>query len=128
MSEIVEGVNWLAVAVGAVVSFILGWLWYSPKLFGEAWAKGVGIKLNTDMKPPVAAMVTQATGTFLLAWFVGVTAAKSALLTLVLAFVAFLFLSLSQGLFANKGRQAILIEQGYIFVMLIVMIVFQGVF
>ena len=34
MGEITSGVNWLAVTVGAVAAFLLGWLWYSPKLFG----------------------------------------------------------------------------------------------
>ncbi len=35
MAEITENDNWIAVVVGAVVSFLLGWLWYSPKLFGK---------------------------------------------------------------------------------------------
>lgn len=28
-------VNWLAVSVGTIVAFLAGWLWYSPKLFGD---------------------------------------------------------------------------------------------
>jgi hypothetical protein len=39
MEEITANVNWLAVIVGAVLSFVLGWLWYSPKLFGTKWAE-----------------------------------------------------------------------------------------
>ena len=41
MDELTNDVSWLAVAVGAVVSFLVGWLWYSPKLFGPKWAEGV---------------------------------------------------------------------------------------
>jgi len=34
MAEITAGVSWIAVIVGAVVSFALGALWFSPKMFG----------------------------------------------------------------------------------------------
>ena len=32
-----EHVNWLAVVVAALSTFVLGGLWYSPALFGRAW-------------------------------------------------------------------------------------------
>ena len=35
-------VNYLAVLVSAIVSFIIGGLWYSPLLFGNAWMKSGG--------------------------------------------------------------------------------------
>lgn len=35
-------IPFLALIVGAVVSFILGMLWYSPFLFGITWAKAYG--------------------------------------------------------------------------------------
>lgn len=34
-------VNWFAVIVAAVGSFILGGLWYSPMLFSKRWQKEV---------------------------------------------------------------------------------------
>jgi ABC-type multidrug transport system permease subunit len=39
-----ESINPLAVATAAVISFIVGSLWYSPFLFGRHWAKLAGIK------------------------------------------------------------------------------------
>lgn len=30
-------VNWLAVLVAGISAFVLGGVWYSPKLFGKAW-------------------------------------------------------------------------------------------
>jgi len=30
-------INWLAVIVAALTSFVIGGLWYSPMLFGKAW-------------------------------------------------------------------------------------------
>jgi len=34
-----SNINYLAVAVAALVSFALGALWYSPALFGKTWQK-----------------------------------------------------------------------------------------
>ena len=32
-------INWLAVLVAGISAFIVGGIWYSPKLFGKAWMK-----------------------------------------------------------------------------------------
>lgn len=122
MSEWVQGVNWLAVGLGTAVSFLLGWAWYSPKLFGTAWANGVGIDLSKGEAPPPMAMVTQLLGTFLLAWVVAIAALSQALSSLILVVIAFMCLSLSQGLFVKKSFTSMLIEQGYIAVMTVVMV------
>ncbi len=87
MGELTTGVSWLAVIVGAVVSFLVGWLWYSPKLFGPKWAEGVGVKMGTASEMPVGAMVAQIVGLLLMSWFVGVTAVSNALLTVILGTV-----------------------------------------
>ena len=50
MGELTTGVSWLAVIVGAAVAFLVGWLWYSPKLFGPKWAEGVGVQMGTAPK------------------------------------------------------------------------------
>ena len=34
-----ETVNWLAVVVAGISSFVLGGIWFSPALFGNAWMK-----------------------------------------------------------------------------------------
>ncbi len=34
-----NSINYLAVAVAALATFILGGLWYSPMLFGKAWMR-----------------------------------------------------------------------------------------
>jgi len=78
MAELTTGVSWLGVVVGAVVSFLVGWLWYSPKLFGPKWAEGVGVDFGAAGEMPVGAMVTQIVGLLLMSWFVGVTAVSNA--------------------------------------------------
>ena len=35
--------NWLAVVIAALASFLLGGLWYSPVLFGKAWQRETGL-------------------------------------------------------------------------------------
>jgi len=34
-----SSINWLAVLVAGISAFILGGVWYSPALFGNAWMK-----------------------------------------------------------------------------------------
>lgn len=38
-----DGINFWAVLVAAVSSFVLGGLWYSPVLFGKAWQRLTGL-------------------------------------------------------------------------------------
>ena len=40
-------INWLAVFVSALVPLLLGYVWYHPKVFGNAWMKEAGM---TDEK------------------------------------------------------------------------------
>ncbi len=127
MSEIVTGVDWIAVIVGAVLAFMLGWLWYSPKLFGRKWAEGVGLDPAGPAKLPAAAMAFQAAGTFLLSWVVGITAKNNALLTIILVAVTIMALIAAGGNFTNKSRYAITAEAGFVAAMVIVMIAVQGI-
>lgn len=38
-----ENVNWIAVAVAAASTVIIGFVWYHPKTFGNAWMESVGL-------------------------------------------------------------------------------------
>lgn len=127
MGEITNGVSWLAVLAGAIVSFVIGWLWYSPKLFGTKWAEGSGVKLGSADKMPTAAMVSQGVGLLLMSWFVGVTANSNALFTVILATIAFTVLAFSGSTFSGKSSYARLVDAGYWIACLAVMIIFEGV-
>ncbi|MXU64077.1 DUF1761 family protein [Rhodobacteraceae bacterium KN286] len=126
--ELTSGVNWIAVIVGAVVAFLIGWLWYSPKLFGTKWAEGVGLDLTTITGVQAPAMITQVVGIFLLSWVVGITAAANSLLLCILIIVTIAVLIIANGYFAQKSAYARNTEAGYIIVMGIVMIAAQGIF
>lgn len=127
MEEITTNVSWLAVIAGAVVAFIVGWLWYSPILFGKSWAKGNGVELGSASDMPVGAMVLQAIGLFLIAWFVGVTAVESKLMTFILAVVAFGVFQASNAMFIKKPGNVVIIDLGYLLVSAIVMFAAQAI-
>ncbi len=126
MGEITNGVSWLAVIAGAVVSFMLGYFWYSPKLFGTKWAEGSGVKMNTADNMPIGAMATQGIGLLLMSWFVGVTATSNALYTVILATVAFTVLGFSGNSFSGKSNYARWVDAGYWIACLVIMILAQG--
>ena len=129
MEEITLNVNWLAVIVGFVVAFLVGWVWYLPSLpIGKRWIEGVGMDPASPPKPSVTPMVWQLIGTFLLAWLVGVTAANNALLTIILAAFAVAALTIATGQFSRKSSFASFAEGGYVIIMFVIMIIFQGIF
>ena len=127
MSGIFTDLNWLAVGVSAVLSFMLGALWYSPKMFGAKWAEGVGIDMEGEMKPPAIAMVTQMLGTTLLSWVIGVAAVTHALAIAILTVIMLIVMIASNGMWAGKSNTAISIECAYIAAISTIMIVAQGV-
>ena len=128
MLELTQGVSWLGVIIGAVVAFLVGWLWYSPLLFGKKWAAGLGLNLGTASDMPMGAMGAQMLGLLLMSWFVGVTAVSNALLTVILATIAFTVLAYSGGMFAKQNDYVRNVNAGYWIVALVVMILSQGIF
>lgn len=119
-------VNWLAVIVGAVISFLGCWIWYSPKVLGKKWATGSGVTLDENSKPPVFALISQFIAFLLLATVVGITATSNALFTAIIAILAVaIFVAASSG-FVNKSGGAITIEVVYIIIAGIIMIAAQS--
>lgn len=124
--ESIGNINWVAVIVGTVVTFLVGWAWYSPKLFGKRWAEGSGVSLNRPDKLPLFAMVTQLAALFLLALVIGITAMTDALLTAILAILAVAMFTASMGGFVQKSSYAITVDFFYIVVAGAIMILCQG--
>ncbi len=128
MNELTDNINWLAVLVGTIAGFALGWLWYSPFLFGKKWAEGSGVQLGDASSMPAAAMAVQLVATFFLALLVGVTAAQNALLTIILILLTLAGFVVSGGLFVRKSGFAVMVDGGFILAMGVVMILIQGIF
>ena len=119
--------NWLAIGVGTIAAFLLGWLWYSPLVFGTKWAAGSGVTLDSADRMPAMAMFTQLLALLALAMVIGITAQVDALITAILAILATALFAASAGSFINKSRYAITVDVCYRIVAGAVMIVFQGI-
>jgi len=70
------GINYLAVLVAAVSTFVIGALWYSPVLFGKAWMAASGMteeKAREGNMPLVFGLsfLLELVAAFVLAMFVG---------------------------------------------------------
>lgn len=42
MAAVFASINWLAVVAATVVAMVLGFVWYYPAVFGNAWMKELG--------------------------------------------------------------------------------------
>lgn len=119
--ELLMDVNWPAVSAGAVLAYLLGWLWYSDKLFGVKWRAGVGVSPD-DTSSMIHAMLAQAVGTFLLAWVIGVTETAESLPFAILVGITIAVLIKANGFFCQKTKYAIMVESLYVIMMVVLMI------
>lgn len=119
-------INWVAVGVGTIAAFVLGWIIYSPGVFGRRWAEGSGVEINADSKPPAMAMILQLLGLFLLALVIGVTETSNALAAAIIAILAAAFMTVANGAFCKKSGYALGVDGGYVIGAGVVMILAQG--
>lgn len=114
-------VSWVAVGVATVLCFVLGYLWYSPMMFGKSWAEGVGVDIGPDAKAPVGAMVTQLIGVFLLAWLVAVSVELRAWAATAVIVLMAAFLVMSANMFSQNSDRSTLIQGAFVIVMGVIM-------
>lgn len=67
--DVISDINWLAVALSAVVWFSLGAVWYIPPVMGRRWQAAGGIDVPEDAGPDAKVF-----GLTLLAYLVGAAA------------------------------------------------------
>ena len=62
-------INFAAIAIAVIASFIFGWLWYGP-LFGKTWGRLMGMPMDAkpDSKVMLRGMVLTLVGVFLTAY------------------------------------------------------------
>ena len=113
-------INWLAVLVAAVASFLLGAVWYSNALFGKVWQREAGVS-DEKLKQGNMAKIFGLTLilAFLAAWnFANFLGPRPSVLfgTLVGASAGLLWVASSFGiqyLFERKSFKLFLINGGY---------------
>ena len=121
-------INHLAVLVGIVLQFVIGFLWYGP-IFGEAWMEMVGLDMASMEAPPDAGtwitnIITAISSVYLLAWlFVKLKVAsllKGALYGFLIGFVFVLLANKTSGAFAGDPYGLAWITGGFTTVGLLV--------
>lgn len=126
-------VNLVSVLVATAVASGLGFLWYSPLMFGNVWMRILRLdklskkEFNKDMG---LTMGTMFVNTFLVAWVMamllralGVMDIFSAYLWAVLIWASLMGGTMvSNGLFAKTRKKVLLIDASYRLMMLIAMV------
>ncbi len=129
MEMIFINLNWVAVAVGFIVSFVLGALWYSPKMFGKGWARGVGHdldKMQNDGKGPMKFnLIMQALTIVVYATVINIALLMGSYQFVLLIIAMVMLFIKTNGLWGTKSMYAIRVEVGFVFVMGIIMLVSQ---
>ncbi|MBV7379759.1 DUF1761 domain-containing protein [Maritimibacter dapengensis] len=118
--------NWGAVALGTVLAFGLGMIWFSPRMFGKTWSAG-SHNIQPPDSPPVAAMVFQLLATALLAVVIGMTETAGAIGTAVAMILTVALFVAGMDLFSQKSGRATLVDAGYILAGGLLMIAAQAV-
>ena len=111
-------VNYLAVVVAAISSFVLGGLWYSPVLFGKAWMRESGFDESKAGHPGKVfglAFIFSLIAAFCFASLVGPSPALMVAIHYALI-VGIGFVAMSFGInyqFSNQSTLLLLIDGGY---------------
>lgn len=125
MAALFTGVSWLAVGVGTILCFMLGGLWYSPKLFGTRWAEGVGVQQGPGSKQPVGALITQFAATLLLAWIIALAVSNGSYASALLIVIMATLLLMAGSMFHGNSNYATVTEGSFVVVQGAIMFVCQ---
>lgn len=68
------GVNYLAVIIAALLALVVGFLWYSPKAFGDRWMAYLGTTQAQLGNPGPTGMLTGVLASLVNAWVLAVLA------------------------------------------------------
>jgi hypothetical protein len=120
MQELLLNLEWGTVLVSFVLSFGLGWLWYSDKWFGVQWRAGKGG--GVWQAPLWMPMSAQAGSTLLLAIITNLAAADGHVGHAVLVAVTIAGFIKANGLYSGKSKYAVGVEAGFIMAMIAIMV------
>ena len=125
--EAFSNISWMAVLVGAVLSFLAGWLWFSPALFGKKWAEGSRVELGSADEMPIFAMIAQFIALLLISTMVGLAIASGETIIAIIAILGIAVFSMSNGAFVKKTNYAIMVDGSYAVVAGLIMIIVQSI-
>jgi surface polysaccharide O-acyltransferase-like enzyme len=127
----VTSVNYLAVLVAAIINMVVGALWYSQALFGNAWMGLMGLKqedMQRRMTRSSGAYIVTFIGSFLMAyalariiWYAQATTLVAGALIGLLAWLGFVATTHGANyLFEGRPSRLFGINTGYPLVSLII--------
>lgn len=108
---IFDGISWLAVIVGFLASFGVGWFWYSPKGFYLGWSEATGVRHAPGDKM-AAAFGSLVVGLLLLSLFVSVMMTRGQTGPLILGVVAFVIMGYSNNAFKKHKAYGRTVDAG----------------
>ena len=115
MESLLTNIEWVPVIVSTVVAFMVGWAWYSPKLFVKGWLEGIGEPVvKYEMWMP---MFPQLGATLFFAAAMNIAINTDQLPLIVLFTIVLAGFIKANGLYSGKTVYAIGVETMYIFVM-----------
>lgn len=112
-------INYLAVMIATIVTMLLGFLWYSPVLFGNAWVKLIGLKKEEMSGGPLTYVLTALTalgGCYLLALLLTLPNERTIAAGVTIGLIIGLSISVKIGmnyLFEKKSLPLFFVTIGY---------------
>lgn len=114
-SELISNINWLAVIVLTIFSFVIGFLWHRPFMFGKTWEKENNFdnsKINAPKIFGVSAVMHFIAIAGLGAVASGLGAKDGAHVGLLIALIWVLPAMAGIYLFANRSMKLLAIDAG----------------
>ncbi|MCE2407189.1 MAG: DUF1761 domain-containing protein [Pseudomonadales bacterium] len=131
--ELLTIVNWWAIIVASLVSFVIGWPWYGP-LFGTAWLDALGKsadEIQPSPKPFIISLVTTLITAFVMAVLIVAlninTWSDGALLGLFVGIGFIAASNISDAAFCGWSWKLVAIQSGYRVLYSVIMGVILGV-
>lgn len=120
-------VNWLVVLAGVVISMVLGFVWYTPAVFGNRWMKELGKKqgeMGSATTGYLWMALSSAILTYVMIHFVSYSGAATAAEGAVAGFWLWLGFAATIGLskvaFEGRSWTSFAIDYGYLLLQYIV--------
>ena len=131
--ELLTDLNWWAIIVASLISFVIGWPWYGP-LFGSAWLDALGKsadEIQPSPKPFIISLVTTLITAFVMAVIIsslGInTWIDGAVLGLAVGIGFIAASNVSDAAFCGWSWKLVTIQSGYRVLYSVIMGVILGV-
>ncbi len=121
MEALVTNVNWLAVGLSTIISYLFASFWYSPTAFGGKWADGLGLKDGAQGGFSMIALVCQFFSTLLLAWIISLAVANDSVAFIFLISLTIFFFVLTANLMSKASNYSSLVEATFVLTMSFIM-------